>query len=139
VPRPHAHRSPLTPGFKGVYAKFAWFAGADSLPLVSTSGQRAAAQIVDALRHGDAELVITWAAKLGAVAAALMPNTVALALQAANTLLPEPDSSAGDERWSGWHSLSNWAPSQLIRLAEQVARENNEMHSPTRRERPARA
>jgi len=132
--------SAFNAGFKGRHREeFAWFAVAESLPLLSTSGQNAAAQIVNALRHGDAELVITWAAKLGAVAAALMPNTVALALQAANVLLPGPDPSAGDERWSGWHSLSNWAPSQLIRLAEQVARENNETHGPTLRERPAGA
>jgi len=132
--------SPFNAWFKGRHREeFAWFAIADSLPFVSTSGRSAAAQIVDALRHGDAELVITWAAKLGAVAAALMPNTIALALQAANALLPGPEPSAGGERWSGWQSLSNWAPSQLIRLAEQAARENNETQGPTLRDRPARA
>ena len=132
--------SPFNASFKGRHREeFAWFAIADSLPLVSTSGRHAAAQIVDALRHGDAELVITWAAKLGAIAAALMPNTVALALQAANALLPGPEPSAGGERWSGWQSLSNWAPSQLIRLAEQAARENNETQDSNLRERPARA
>ena len=131
--------SPFNAWFKGRHREeFAWFAIADSLPLVSTSGRHAAAQIVDALRHGDAELVITWAAKLGAIAAALMPNTVALALQAANALLPGPEPSAGGERWSGWQSLSNWAPSQLIRLAELAARENNETQGPALRERPAR-
>jgi NAD(P)-dependent dehydrogenase (short-subunit alcohol dehydrogenase family) len=107
--------------FKGRHREeFAWFAIADSLPLLSTSGRYAAAQIVDALRHGDADLVITWAAKLGAVASALMPNTVALALQTANALLPDPQPSAGEQRWSGWESLSAWAPSQLARLAEQT-------------------
>jgi len=120
--------SPFNASFKGQHREeFAWFAIADSLPVLSTSGRRAAAQIVDALRHGDAELVITWAAKLGAVAAALMPNTVALALQAASALLPAPEASSGDERWSGWQSMSAWAPSQLTRLAERAARDNNEM------------
>ena len=57
--------SPFNASFKGQHREeFAWFAVADSLPLLSTSGRRAAAQIVEAIRHGDAELVITWAAKL---------------------------------------------------------------------------
>jgi NAD(P)-dependent dehydrogenase (short-subunit alcohol dehydrogenase family) len=119
--------SPFNAWFKGQHREeFAWFAIADSLPMVSMSGQRAAAQIVDSIRHGDAELVITWAAKLAVVAAALMPNTVSLALQAASALLPGPSPTAGDERWSGWQSLSDWAPSKLTRLAEQAALENNE-------------
>jgi NAD(P)-dependent dehydrogenase (short-subunit alcohol dehydrogenase family) len=119
--------SPFNAWFKGQHRQeFAWFAIADSLPVLSMSGQRAAAQIVDAIRHGDAELVITWAAKLAVVAAALMPNTVALALQATSALLPGPSSTAGDERWSGWQSMSDWAPSKLTRLAEQAALDNNE-------------
>jgi NAD(P)-dependent dehydrogenase (short-subunit alcohol dehydrogenase family) len=119
--------SPFNAWFKGKHRQeFAWFAIADSLPLISTSGQRAASQIVEALRHGDAELVITWAAKLAVMASALMPNTLALAMQATNALLPDPSPTAGDGRWSGWQSLSDWAPSKLTRLAEQAAVENNE-------------
>jgi short-subunit dehydrogenase len=114
--------------FKGQHrAEFAWFAIADSLPLISTSGQRAAAQIVEAIRYGDAELVITWAAKLAVVAAALMPNTVALALQATNALLlPKPSPGGGNEPWTGWQSMSDWVPPALARLAERAAVENNE-------------
>jgi hypothetical protein len=120
--------SPFNAWFRGQHREeFAWFAIADSLPLISTSGRRAAEQIVDAVRHGDAELVITWAAKLAVVAAALMPNTVALALQAANALLPGPAASSGGERWTGWQSMSDWAPSKLRQLAEKAALENNEV------------
>jgi NAD(P)-dependent dehydrogenase (short-subunit alcohol dehydrogenase family) len=120
--------SPFNAYFKGQHREeFAWFAIADSLPVLSTSGRRAATQIVDAIRHGDAELIITWAAKLAVVAAALMPNTVALALQATNALLPAPSATAGGERWNGWQSMSDWAPSKLTRLAEQAALDNNEM------------
>ena len=119
--------SPFNASFKGQHREeFAWFAVADSLPLLSTSGRRAAAQIVESIRHGDAELVITWAAKLAVVAAALMPNTVALVLQATGALLPGPSLAAGDERRSGWQSMSDWAPSALTRLAERAAIENNE-------------
>ena len=119
--------SPFNAWFKGRHREeFAWFAIADSLPIISASGRHAASQIVDAIRYGDAELVITLVAKLGILADALMPNTVALAMRAANALLPEPDPSAGDERRSGWQSLSDWAPSRLTRLAERAALENNE-------------
>jgi NAD(P)-dependent dehydrogenase (short-subunit alcohol dehydrogenase family) len=113
--------------FKGQHRQeFAWFAIADSLPLLSTSGRHAAAQIVDAMRHGDAELVITWAAKLAVLANAVMPNTVALALQATHSLLPAPADERGNARRSGWQSASDWAPSSLMRLAETAASENNE-------------
>ena len=122
--------SPFNAWFKGRHREeFAWFAIADSLPMLSTSGKRAAVQIVEAIRHGDAELVITWAAKLAVVAAAIMPNTVALALQAGNALLPEPTPAAGQKRWSGWQSMSAWAPSALMKLAERAALENNETRS----------
>jgi short-subunit dehydrogenase len=123
--------SPFNASFRGHQREeFAWFAIADSLPLISTSGQRAAEQIVEAIRHGDAELVITWAAKLAVVAAALMPNTMSLVLRAANALvLPPASPAAGNERWSGWQSLSDWAPSALTRFAERAAIENNQIRS----------
>src|SRR5262249_1627723 len=52
--------------FKGRRRReFAWFHFADSIPGVSIDAKRAARQIVDACRHGDSELVITPAARLG--------------------------------------------------------------------------
>ena len=120
--------SPFNAWFKGRHRQeFAWFAIADSLPLLSTNGRRAAAQIVDAMRHGDAQLVITWAAKLAVLADATMPNIVALAMQATSALLPEAAGSDGDQRRSGWQSLSDWAPPSLIRLSKIAAAENNEV------------
>ncbi len=57
--------SPFNAWFKGRHREeFAWFAIADSLPVGSIDAARAASQIVDACRHGDAELVISWPAKL---------------------------------------------------------------------------
>jgi NAD(P)-dependent dehydrogenase (short-subunit alcohol dehydrogenase family) len=117
--------------FKGNYRQeFAWFAIAGSLPIVSIDGRRAAAQIVDALRHGDAELVVTWPARLAVAAAAVMPNTTAWALSVANRLLPSPTAPAGDRRHSGWQSASAWAPSALTRSSERSAIENNELPQP---------
>jgi len=114
--------------FKGRHREeFTWFAIADSLPLLSIDGRRAAAQVVDALRHGDAELTITWAARLAVLASAAAPNTTARALDAVNRLLPGPSNASGDERRIGWQSSSEWAPSRLTRLSEEAAVRNNEI------------
>ncbi len=121
--------SPFNAWFKGRHRdEFTWFAISDSIPVATIAAERAAAQIVDACRHGDAELVITWPAKLAVVANAIAPEAVALAMNVANRLvLPGPIDEAGDRAYSGWQSLSKWAPSRLTRLTEQAAVENNEL------------
>jgi NAD(P)-dependent dehydrogenase (short-subunit alcohol dehydrogenase family) len=120
--------SPFNAWFKGRHrAEFAWFAIADSLPLLSTDGRRAAAQIVDAMRHGAAELVVSWPARLAVAAEALAPNTLARAMTLVNRVLPSPTGTLGNESHSGWHSGSRWAPSPLTRLTERSAAENNEV------------
>jgi len=121
--------SPFNAWFKGRHRdEFTWFAVSDSIPLMSIDSGRAAAQVIDACRHGDAELIITWPAKLAVIANAVMPDAVALGMNLANRMLPGPiDHRSGDERHSGWQSLSNWAPSKLTTLTERAAAENNEL------------
>ena len=120
--------SPFNAWFKGRHrAEFAWFAIADSLPLLSIDGRRAASQIVNAMRHGDAELVVSWPAKLAVAVEALAPNTLARAMTLVNRVLPAPTGTLGNESHSGWHSGSRWAPSPLTRLTERSAVENNEV------------
>jgi NAD(P)-dependent dehydrogenase (short-subunit alcohol dehydrogenase family) len=121
--------SPFNAWFKGNHREeFTWFVISDSLPLASIDAGRAAAQLVEACRHGDAELVISWPAKLAIVANAVMPETVALAMNLANQLvLPGPAEGAGTEAHSGWQSLSDWAPSRLTKLTERAAAANNEL------------
>ena len=92
-----------------------------------SNGRRAASQIVNAMRHGDAELIVSWPARFAVLAEAAMPNTVAMALQATSAMLPGPAGHEGDQRRSGWQSLSDWAPSSLLRLTEIAADENNEV------------
>jgi NAD(P)-dependent dehydrogenase (short-subunit alcohol dehydrogenase family) len=120
--------SPFNAWFKGRHrAEFAWFAIADSLPLLSIDGRRAALQIVNALRHGRAELVISWPARLAVTMEALAPNTFAAMMTLANRMLPGPTGTLGNESHSGWHSGSRWAPSPLTRLSERSAAQNNEL------------
>jgi NAD(P)-dependent dehydrogenase (short-subunit alcohol dehydrogenase family) len=120
--------SPFNAWFKGRHrAEFAWFAIADSLPLLSIDGRRAAAQIISAMQRGDAELVVSWPARLAVVAEAIAPNVVAKAMAFVNRILPAPTGLLGNESHSGWHSSSPWAPSALTRLTERSAAENNEV------------
>jgi NAD(P)-dependent dehydrogenase (short-subunit alcohol dehydrogenase family) len=120
--------SPFNAWFKGRHrAEFAWFAIADSLPLLSIDGRRAARQIVNALRHGRPELVISWPARLAVTMEALAPNTFAAMMSLANRMLPSPTGTLGNESHSGWHSGSRWAPSPLTRLSERSAAQNNEL------------
>jgi NAD(P)-dependent dehydrogenase (short-subunit alcohol dehydrogenase family) len=121
--------SPFNAWFKGNHrAEFTWFAISDSLPLASIDAGRAAAQVVDAARYGDAELVISLPARLAVIANALVPDVVALAMASANTaILPAPTDGAGPDAHSGWQSLSDWAPSRLTRMTERAASANNEV------------
>src|SRR6185503_6317045 len=120
--------SPFNAWFKGRHrAEFAWFAIADSLPLLSIDGRRAAGQIVDAMRRGDAQLVVSWPARLAVLAEALAPNTLAKAMTFMNRVLPSPTGMLGNESHTGWQSGSRWAPSPLTRLTERSAAENNEV------------
>jgi NAD(P)-dependent dehydrogenase (short-subunit alcohol dehydrogenase family) len=114
--------------FKGRHREeFAWFAIADSLPMVSIAGRRAAAQIVDAAIHGDAELIVSWPARLAVIAAAALPNTFAMMMDVTNRLLPSPGDSSDRTSWSGWQSTSRWAPSTLTHFSKRPAAENNEL------------
>jgi NAD(P)-dependent dehydrogenase (short-subunit alcohol dehydrogenase family) len=114
--------------FKGDHEReFGWFHLADSLPGLSIDADRAARQIVDACRRGEAELVITLPARLAILARTLMPETVAAAMVITNRLLPDRVGGTGDRARSGWQSLSAAVPSGVTRLADRAARENNEV------------
>jgi short-subunit dehydrogenase len=120
--------SPFNAWFKGRHREeFAWFAVSDSLPVMTIDAARAARQIVDACRCGDAEVVVGWPAKLAVVANGLAPSAIALAMNVANRLLPSPGGPSGDEARSGWQSLSRWAPSRLTRLTERAALDHNQL------------
>jgi hypothetical protein len=95
--------------------------------VLSIDGRRAAAHIVDAMRHGEAELIVSWPARLAVAAEGVAPNAVANVMTLVNRVLPSPTGTLGNESHSGWHSGSRWAPSPLTRLTERSAAENNEL------------
>ena len=119
--------SPVNAMFKGQRPQeYAWFAISDSLPLSSIDARRAARQIIDACRHGDAELVITLQAKLAILARTLVPELFADVMTLLNQLLPGP-AAGGDEARPGRESESPWAPSRLTEPSYRAAEVNNEM------------
>jgi NAD(P)-dependent dehydrogenase (short-subunit alcohol dehydrogenase family) len=120
--------SPFNAWFKGRHRdEFTWFTLADSLPGLTVNAARAADMVVDACRHGDASCAIGWAAKAAAMANALAPSAVAATTALANRFVLPAENDNGTAAWSGWQSLSSWAPSRLTRLTERAARTNNEV------------
>jgi NAD(P)-dependent dehydrogenase (short-subunit alcohol dehydrogenase family) len=120
--------SPFNAWFKGRHRQeFAWFLVSGSMPGATIDARRAAQQIVRACREGEAELVITWPAKLAVIANAVVPEAVALAMALANRLLPGATDERGDEGRSGWQSMSSHVPQTLTRLSDKAAAENNEV------------
>jgi NAD(P)-dependent dehydrogenase (short-subunit alcohol dehydrogenase family) len=108
--------------------ELAWFAVSDALPLTSISGRRAARRIIEACKHGEPHLILTFQARMAAAAAALMPCLTARILELVNELLPRPSEDGdGDEARPGWQQTSRWVPSLLTRLADEAAVENNEL------------
>jgi NAD(P)-dependent dehydrogenase (short-subunit alcohol dehydrogenase family) len=120
--------SPMNAMFKGKRRQeYAWFAISDSLPLATIDATRAARQIIDACRHGDAELIVTVQARLAVLLRAAAPELFQEAMTVINSLLPGPAMSNGDEPRPGRENPSTWAPSKMTSLSDRAARENNEL------------
>jgi NAD(P)-dependent dehydrogenase (short-subunit alcohol dehydrogenase family) len=122
--------SPFNAWFKGRHRdEFAWFVISDSIPGMAIHASRAAAQVIDSCRYGDAELVITLPAKLAVMINGVMPEAVATMMALANRIvLPSATGdSSGDHRHSGWQSMSDATPSKLTALTERAAAENNQL------------
>ena len=114
--------------FKGQHRReFAWFHLVDSIPGLSIDAKRAARQIIDACRHGDAELTITPPARLAVLLNAACPETMARMMSLTNWLLPSAAAEGGDEVRSGWQSVSRLIPSGVTRLSDRASAENNEL------------
>ena len=87
--------SPFNAWFKGRHRdEFTWFTISDSIPGMSIHSARAASQVIDACRHGDAELVITLPAKLAVMINGVLPEAVRVRPKA--PLAGDPTSPA---RW----------------------------------------
>ncbi len=122
--------SPRNAWFKGQHREeFAWFSISDSLPLVTMAATRAARRILEACRHGDAELIMPLSTAVAVKLNALFPGVGADVMSLAERVLPGPG-GIGTGMRRGAESESRWAPSVLTRLGDRAAERNNEVVAP---------
>jgi short-subunit dehydrogenase len=107
-------------------AEHTLFALGDSLPGSSVSAEKAARQIVNATRRGDAELIISLPAVIAAKLHGVAPGLTSDVLGLVNRMLPGPG-GIGEERRRGAESETPVTESPLMALSHQAARANNEM------------
>lgn len=125
-PGPMRTGSHLNAFFKGQHEKeFRNFAALGGGPWGSLNADSAARQIIEACRHGDAELTLPAPHRVLATLHGLMPGMVAEAFSLLARIMPGPTSDQGDELKSGWESRSTEVPANLTRLADQATEENN--------------
>jgi NAD(P)-dependent dehydrogenase (short-subunit alcohol dehydrogenase family) len=118
--------SPRNALFKGKHRKeYAMASICDSLPLLSIAAESAARKIVDACRHGDAELTISIPAKLLARFQGLFPGLTADLFGLVDRILPGAG-GIGSRTVRGADSASALAPSWITTLGDEAAVRNNE-------------
>jgi len=126
--------SPVNAHFKGRNrSEFAWFAIADSMPLLSIGAERAAAKILRACRHGSAFLIIGAPAKAAIWFGSLFPGIESHLSSLVSRWLPAPDPLNPTASHSGHESESKLAPSLLTRPTYKAAGRNNEQAARRRR------
>jgi NAD(P)-dependent dehydrogenase (short-subunit alcohol dehydrogenase family) len=119
--------SPRNALFKGKHrAEYAWFSIADATPVLSTSAESAARRIVDACRHGDAELIFPTLTRLAVRFQGLFPGATAEILSQVSRALPD-SGGVGATRVRGAESQSSASPSPLTELGDRAAARNNQL------------
>lgn len=129
--------SPPNARYKGRHHReYAWFAIADSLPLLSIGARRAADKILRACRRGAPHLVVGVPAKAALILGQLFPATRSRLSALACRFLPQPDPRRSATSHSGWQSESRLAPSIFTRATYLAADRNNERPQPRRSNPP---
>ena len=109
--------------FKGQHRKeFTWFSLGASNPLISMDADRAALQILDAVRRRRAELTVTLAARLLVITQAILPDLTAKLIKVIARFLPRMQSQTENKAYTGWESESILSPSLLTRFADRATR-----------------
>ena len=118
--------SPRNAIFKGQNEKeYAWFKIGDSLPLFTIASDDCAREIIDACRHGEAERIITFPAKLGAALQNIAPDLMGELMAVVNRTLPDPG-GIGEQRAFGRDSETALSESFLAGLTDDAAERNNQ-------------
>lgn len=105
--------------------EFNWFSIADASVLTSMDAENAAKKILDAIRYGDAELVMPLHARLGMILEGLIPGSVIEIFAEANKFLP---SSLGSKtnRKKGKEIQPTKLAEYLSGTGNKAAEQNNE-------------
>lgn len=112
--------------FKGQNEKeFAWFSLGNASPFTSVSAENAARQIIESVRRGDAEKIISVPAKAAAKIEAIFPEAAAEITSLVNQILPSPG-GIGTKSTKGKDSQSWLSPSVLTALSDKEISKNNE-------------
>ena len=113
--------------------EYAWFATADSLPLLSMDAERAAAKIVRGVLAGRPVVQLTPAAVLAPRFDALFPTLTSALLGLSVRLLPkDPGTEESRETLEGWQAReqlprrTRLLVDRLTRLSDQAAKKHNE-------------
>lgn len=112
--------------FKGKHrAEYTWFSLSSTSPLTTMSAQRAARAVVDAVRDGDSEVVLTPQAKLLSLFHGLFPGVTTDILALVNRLLPGPG-GVREAKLRGYESETPVTRSFLTKLGREAARDLNQ-------------
>jgi short-subunit dehydrogenase len=113
--------------FKGKHEyEYGWFALSGTNPLLSISARRAARQIVNATRRKQAQLVVSWQAKLLARMHGIAPELTMEAMALVNRLLPDAGGGSSEKK-SGRESETAVTRSPLTALGQRAARRWNQV------------
>ncbi|QCR22962.1 SDR family oxidoreductase [Pontibacter sp. SGAir0037] len=111
---------------KGQHKKeYALFKILDSSPLTSNSAEQTARTILNALRHGDAQVTTTLPAKAAALLHGISPSVTTDLLSLVNKVLPG-EGGIGKNRVKGSQSESALSMSGLTSRTQKAAQKNNE-------------
>lgn len=130
-PGPMRTGSHVNAYFKGRHeAEYAMFSSQAGMPGGSIASDNAARQIVDACRHGDANLTFPLMARISSAGAQIFPRVTAFVLAGAAMKMPKPTGREGDALKTGAQSQSEKSPNLLSKLADNSIGPNNEAAAP---------
>lgn len=110
--------------FKGKHREeYTWFALSGNNPLSSVSAEYAARTIVDAVRHGDAEVIISPQAKALALFHGVFPGLTSEILALVNRFVLPEHGGVSTERRKGKQSETRLTRSFLTKLGQRAARQ----------------
>ena len=107
-------------------AEYTWFSISDSLPFISMSASHAARRIVDATRRGEAEIILSPAARALATFHGVAPALTSRVMAVVNRFLPGTGATS-PARYSGWQSETALSDSPLTALSRKPIEDLNQI------------